>query len=308
MPNALAHFGVQGLTTRFFLRDSDVKWIYLGCILPDLPWIMQRFVRYLFPRVDVYDLRLYAVVQASFLFCLLLGLALAALSTRFWRTFAILGLNAFLHLVLDAFQIKWANGVHFLAPISWRMTNFGMFWPESLTNRVLTLFGLSFVLVYWWSGFRRPVCMNWRSVRRLTTLIALVSVYFLLPILLLRGPEEADNHFVRTLRNRNERTGRYVEIDRRHYFPTTRGGVLRTFAGEELNMEGIELDHPAIVSIRGTFISEDRVQVEEYHVHSWIRDGASYLGLLLLFILWVSSLLSQKPWRRDPARSSERMA
>ena len=71
MPNTLAHIGLQGLATRKLLRDADLKWIYLSCIIPDVPWIIQRLVRYVIPNIDLYDLRLYAIVQASFLFCLL---------------------------------------------------------------------------------------------------------------------------------------------------------------------------------------------------------------------------------------------
>ena len=69
MPNTLAHLGVQGIATRSVLRDADLKWIYLGCIIPDVSWIIQRLVRYVIPNIDLYDLRLYAIVQASLLFC-----------------------------------------------------------------------------------------------------------------------------------------------------------------------------------------------------------------------------------------------
>ena len=61
---------------------------------PDLPWILQRLVQVALPSFDAYDLRLYAIVQASLFFCLLLSLALAMFSTLFWRTFAILGINS----------------------------------------------------------------------------------------------------------------------------------------------------------------------------------------------------------------------
>jgi hypothetical protein len=303
MPNAIAHFGVQGLTTRFFLRDSDVKWIYLGCLVPDFSWIMQRFVLFFFPDVDGYDLRLYAVVQGSLLFCLIIGLALAALSTRTRRTFTILALNSFFHLILDACQIKWANGVHFLAPFSWQMTNFDLFWPESLPTHVLTLFGIVYVLYYWRSGFRCATNIRWRSAKRICAGTALVVVYFVAPFFFISGPEELDNHFVKTLRDRQERTGSYIEIDRNHFVHTPGGGVLRTFAGEELHVEGVEIDRSVLLSIRGTFITEDLVRVEEYHVHSWIRDGSSYLGVLIFSLLWFSSILGEKPWKCEVKRS-----
>jgi hypothetical protein len=51
VPNALAHLGVQGVATRALLRDADLKWVYIGCIIPDIPWILQRFVRAVFSVV-----------------------------------------------------------------------------------------------------------------------------------------------------------------------------------------------------------------------------------------------------------------
>ena len=75
MPNTLAHLGVQSLATRALIRDSDLKWIYLGCIVPDLPWTLNRLVKTTVPSVDLYDLRLYVIVQASLFFCLLLSFA-----------------------------------------------------------------------------------------------------------------------------------------------------------------------------------------------------------------------------------------
>jgi hypothetical protein len=131
---------------------------------------------------------------------------------------------------------------------------------------------------------------------RLSVFFALIVAFFTLPFLLLDGPEEADNHFVKTLRNSHDRSGRYIEIDRRPYLHHTSGGILRTFAGEELSVDGMKLDYsvPA-VSVKGDFVTEDKIQVSQYHVHSkWIRDGSSYLGLLLVSILFIIALVRQK--------------
>ena len=96
MTNTLAHIGLQGLATRRILGDADFKWIYLGCIIPDIPWIFQRLIRFTFSDINVYDLRLYATVQASLLFCFLLSLSLATISKSFWKAFIILSINSFL--------------------------------------------------------------------------------------------------------------------------------------------------------------------------------------------------------------------
>jgi hypothetical protein len=75
-----------------------------------------------------------------------LSAAAALLAQAFWRTWAILGGNAVLHLILDAMQTKWGNGVHFLVPFSWDLTNWGLFWPESAVTYGLTAFGLGYIL------------------------------------------------------------------------------------------------------------------------------------------------------------------
>ena len=51
MPNTLAHLGVQALVTRTLLPRAELRWIALGCVIPDLPWIAQRALRTLFDGV-----------------------------------------------------------------------------------------------------------------------------------------------------------------------------------------------------------------------------------------------------------------
>jgi hypothetical protein len=295
MPNTLAHVGFQGLTTRALLRGADFKWIYVGCILPDLPWIFQRFVRAVFSGVDPYDLRLYVIVQSSLFFCLLLSFALATLSAHFWRTFAILGINSFLHLLLDAFQTKWANGVHFLAPFNWQLTNFGLFWPESFITYLFTGFGLAYFVWSWRVSVKIPLDLKWQPAIRGLALFALLTAYFATPLMLLDGPEKANNHFVKTFRTQKGRTGSYVEIDRVAYDDNASGGVIHTFAQEELNVDGMPLNSSSAVSVRGTFITQDRIRVKEYHVHAHlIRDSGSYLGLTLVALLWIDAVRRRK--------------
>ena len=241
MPNTLAHLGVQGLTTRFLLKDADYKWIYLGCIIPDFPWILQRIVKLAFPSIDPYDLRLYVIIQSSFCFCLLLSAALATLSVNYWKTFAILGFNSFLHLLLDACQIKWANGVHFLAPFNCHLTNFGFFWPENFLTYLLTIFGISYLVWNWRRAVIIPINLTYRTAMRLSVFFALIVAFYTFPFLLIDGPEEVDNHFVKTLRKPHDRPGRHIELDRNSYISHPSGGTIRTFTGEELSMDGRRL-------------------------------------------------------------------
>jgi hypothetical protein len=299
MPNTLAHLGIQSVATRAVLHDADHKWIYLGCILPDVSWICQRLAGQILPGIDPYDLRLYVVVQASLLFCLVLSLALATLSNHFWKIFAILSLNSIFHLLLDACQTKWANGVHLLAPLNWELINFNLFWPESLPTYLLTIFGLAYFIWSWRSSVDTPVGMRWRPPMRLLAFIATIALYFSGPFLLVSGPENADNHFVQTLRNREDRVGRHVELDRSYYQYRSSGGSLSAFAGEKLEVEGIAVDRSTIISARGTFVSDNRVRIKDYHVHSrWFRDLANYIGLSLVGMIWLCAVWREK-FRRE---------
>jgi hypothetical protein len=303
MPNTLAHIGLQGLATRRLFRDADYKWIYVGCIIPDLPWIYQRLIKYFIPDIDFYDLRLYAIVQASLLLCLLFSLALATISKHYWRTLVILSSNSLLHLVLDASQIKWANGVLFFAPLSWQLTGFDLFWPESIPTYTLTVFGLFCLALSW----RKSIALNsgfiLRSGLRISILIFFASAYFIVPFFLLHGPEDADNHYVKTLRTVKSRPGSYVEFDRAGYTPTDSGGVLKTYAGEEISIKGIKLLHSAKMSVRGRFIDSNSVQVYDFHIHSDLfRDAASYAGLGLIAMVWIVFLIRKRKCRVDMPR------
>ena len=294
MPNTLAHLGVQSIATRTLIRDSDLKWIFFGCIIPDIPWIIQRIIHIVLPGVDAYELRLYAVVQASFFFCLLLSMAIARLSNRHWKTFVILGFGSLLHLFLDALETKWGNGVHFFAPLDWRMTNFNFFWPESFPTYLITAFGLVYFAICWKHGLMIPYNLTIRSARHIAVTFIILCVYLLFPIFFLEGPESANNHFVKTLRAQHDRPGRYIEIDRGNFNYRASGSVLHTFAGEELKVKGVEIQRSTVVSVRATFNAENEIFVHEYHVHSpSIRDSASYLGLTLIAMLWIVAYIRQ---------------
>ena len=142
VPNTLVHIGVQGLGNRLISTRIDLKWVFLACIIPDLPWIFRRTIISLAPSVNIYDLRLYTLVQASLLFCVLLSLAFALMSEKPRLVFGILAVNSLVHLLLDAAEIKWGNGVHMFAPLDWQLLSFGLVWPDSLLVALLSLLGL----------------------------------------------------------------------------------------------------------------------------------------------------------------------
>ncbi|RMD61072.1 MAG: hypothetical protein D6826_10825 [Alphaproteobacteria bacterium] len=72
MPNTLAHIGVQGLVTRAAVPGVDLKWVCLGAIVPDVPWIARRIAEVVAPGLPPYEVMLYATVQSALFMCLVL--------------------------------------------------------------------------------------------------------------------------------------------------------------------------------------------------------------------------------------------
>lgn len=307
MPNTFAHFGVQGLTTRVLLKDTDPKLIYLGCLIPDIPWMVKRFILlFTFPAVNHHDLTLYVVVQASLFFCILLSFSIALFFSHFWKTFSVLGFNSLFHLVLDACETKWGNGVHFFAPLNWQMTNFGFFWPDSLLAYLFTILGVAFFTWTLRQSFTSPFGITLRPTVRVFSAMLPLIIYILLPIPLIRGPEDANNNYMKTLQLRQDRPGQYIEFDRASYTYLPSGGVLRSDL-TLLNVAGNSPRQSATVSVQGTFVSEDSIYIHEYHVHTkWFRNSASYLAVALFGLLIVGYHLNRNTGRTEPEEKLEK--
>ena len=287
MPNTLAHIGIQGLVTRRVIKDSDYKWILIGCVIPDVPWILQRLAG-MIPDINPYDLRLYVTVQSSFFFCLILSLLLSTFSKSYWRTFLILSINSFLHLILDSLETKWGNGVHLIAPLNWNLINFRLFWPESIIAHVLTAFGILYFWLKWPESYRSKSELAFRPI----PIFLISAVYVFLPFWFLSGPENADNHYVKTLRSIETRNGKYIELDRGRYIANNGKNMLITFAGEKLDVKGVEKNNSHAISIQGTFVTNHLVRVSNYHTHHVVfRNAASYVGLFLVAFYWICNIL-----------------
>ncbi|MCG6893708.1 MAG: metal-dependent hydrolase [Desulfobacteraceae bacterium] len=286
MPNTLAHIAVQGPGTRALMRNAGFGWILLGCIIPDVPWILLRAAGFAL-ELNPYDLRLYAIVQSSLVFCLVLSLFFASFSKTFLPVFGILATGSLMHLLLDAMQTKWGNGVHLLAPLSWKLLGFHLFWPENAVTYILTASGLVVFALQWRKASFRMPDLVWRPVAS----TALAVAYLLLPALFLQGPAMADNHFVQTLRHVSDRAGKSVEMDRVRV--SDHGGVLyvRTFAGEEIPVRGLSASSVGTVSLKGTFLEDNYLSVTRHHLHLPLyRDTASILGLCLVTLYWIAPL------------------
>lgn len=309
MPNTLAHVGAQSLISRGVVRGADLKWIYLGLLIPDLPWIGLRVFKSL-PLGPLayegyfYDGLAYAHIQASLSFSLLLAGFFAAFSTRPRLAFVLLALNVVLHLLLDALQTKWANGVHLLAPFDWHLTNFGFFWPESAVSLGLTLLGLIYILVAWRASGDSVIDLCWPKGWRLWGAVFLLLAYIFAPLVLLEGPKAADNHSIHSLTNLASRAGRPVAFDRSRI--DDRAGQVTLLApdGEALDLVGADLPATGLASVRGHFLDGKKIEVAAYHQHWGVaRDYPTMLGLVLIAIIWLKAIWRRHGGRFDEARS-----
>lgn len=286
MPNTLAHIGVQSVLTRTVLNSADVIWIYIGLLIPDIPWIIQRVIRTFYPAVDLLMLRSYSVIQATLFGSLLLSFLIAYMTREQWKVFAILGLNAGVHLIIDAGQMKYANGVHFLAPFSWEMTNWGLFSIEGIFTYLLTGFGFIYLLWSWRT--LNPLFGQLKRIRWPQILVISLStmLYFTFPFLFLEKPVQANNHYIKTLQNSENRTGKYIELDRANFKIAEGNKVIKPgHYSEWLQVKELPVENSASVSIKGFFSEQNVITVKEYKVHTdWFRDMASYAGLILIFL------------------------
>jgi hypothetical protein len=286
MPNTLVHFAAQGAASRGVWPRLDARWIYLGCLLPDLPWMLRRAVVAFGLPVDPFDLRLYTMALASLAGTLLLCAALSAVTAAPRLVLVVLGANALLHLLLDATELKFGNGVHLAAPFSWRMTSFDLLLGESPVYAVLAVLGL--LLVVWELTRPRPAIVGFvLKARRLSVAAALAVAYLAFPLPFLGAIQASDSYSVRTLREVDLRAGRTVGLDRTAFHETPQGGVVHLWTGEDVRATGRLPAHNATISLEGTFLTPDVLRIDRLFVHRQNRDWPSYVALLLLVVLWV---------------------
>ena len=299
MPNTFAHLGVQTVITRSCIRSADIKWIGIGCVIPDIPWILQRIIGQFIPAIDALDLRIYCMIQASFSMCLIFALALAVLTSKPGKIFFIISVNCLFHLLLDAMQTKWANGVHFLAPFDWRLVQLQLFWPEANITLVLTGIGVIALFVYGWLDRNRQITFSVNYFRSFMAAL-LMLIYLLVPFMFFAGPIKADNHYVQTLRNIEERQGKEIGFDRCRFEKNS--STIRVFTKEEFTVTGALPKKSGSISLIGEFSDQQSIAIKQLYEHTGARDFYSYLGLLSVLALWITSFVRKRVsinWRQQ---------
>lgn len=310
MPNTLAHLGVQLLATRAIAGRrwaADVLLLsVIACVLPDVPWIVQRALRPFLITLDdpqlLFDARLYFTAQGSLLFCLILAAAIAVLVERIGFSFTVLAVGILAHLALDALQIKWANGVILWAPFSWRQGRVDWFWPESLWSDVMTASGVAVVV---WFGARLgaaripsgPAVQLRPSTGRVLGAALLLGLYLAAPLALEGQLQAANVHFIDTMRSPN-RTGAVVELSQAAHGRDEAGAWVRTLSEEIVRLDcsrgepdvcrAVEWGEGGRLSVRGRFVDHATVAPLALHQHRpRLRVVASLVGLSAALILAV---------------------
>ncbi len=289
MPNTLIHIAIQAPLSRTVYRKAEIPWILAGTIIPDIPWIFQRIL-YNVPVIDPYSLRLWTTIQASLLFCLLFSWAAAAFARRPGLVFVLLGCNCLLHLLLDAMQIKWGNGVHLLAPFSWQTMDLGFIWPEHYAGYILSFIGLVYLLFYWKTLRREGLALS-RSPHWKTAGICL-AVYLFAPFMLLGQLEKSNTNFLEVIQDSTIRPGQAVQLDRVSF--RAESSSVMTFTRERLSVTGAVPQQSGNISLKGRFTDTDSLHIEQFHVHNSYRSYASQVGLFLVLLIWLNLLFDKR--------------
>jgi hypothetical protein len=301
MPNTIAHLGVAALATRAVLPKSDIKWIFLGAVLPDVPFILKRIVIWAAPGADVLSIRVFSIIQASLLFCLILAFACSMFSKKPKHVFLVLGFGVVLHLLLDSLQIKWGSEVHLFAPFSWWSPNFGLFWPEQFPSHLMTALGAGYV-IYAFAGQMRldSSDLAWPGARRAMAIATAVALYFFAPLMLINAAEEAGAGNAQIGRQ-TDRTGFEMEIDRGPFRYEDGQLLVQLFEGTFVFLEGVEteLAERGKISAKGQFLQHNRFVASQYHVNNTsFRELSSIVGLAIVLGYWLVFLVvnsSRKP-------------
>lgn len=263
-------------------------WIIIACILPDLPWIGLKILLSL-GLMNPYDLRLYSTAQASLVFCLLLSATLSQFGTQKLRVFLILAVNCALHLILDALQIKWGNGVHLISPLSWQMFHLGLSWPEHPATILITVTGFLFFLYNWNKLLPHRTSVELaRGVRSSWTILFLL-LYLLGPLYFLPELEKDDVYYIHTLRQSEARPGKSIAFDRAHYSAEFK--QLRSWSGEQFSVIGPQPSESGRVSFKGHFLTPAVFISSQYHLHKDFRDLSSLTGLIMTCLLLTQSFI-----------------
>ncbi len=242
--------------------------------------------------LDPFIIAHYATIQASLFFSIILAAALSLLSQNTQRVFALLLFNCTLHLLLDSCQIKWGNGILLFVPLSWKITQFNLFWPEEPASHFMTAMGLLSLLFLWRKSIQDGIQLSSLTIKHRNVLLILLFIYLVTPFFFFHNSIAANNRYLTTLRNSEQRQGKIIEFDRVPYSASEKS--MNTFSQETIFLSGNLPKQSSLLSIKGKFVTMKRIAVTKIHTHTIHRDWLSYLGLFLIIMLWAQTYYKRK--------------
>ena len=301
MPNTLAHIGAQLPLTRILFSKVDPRWVTLGLLIPDLPWIYQRLVLYFLPTVSPIDVRAFVVVMSTPLFCMLFSAAIALLFRGSRWIFILLSLQCLLHLLLDCIQEKGGVGVPFFGPFDWQSFSWPLFPMDGWISTLLTCAGGCCIL--WLLRGKLPNSTlgfpGYRIRWRILGSTILVLIYTLAPLALMQNAVEANVHDLKLWSGSMPRTGMQAHFDRANFIPgpiVGVGEIQDVFNPEPIPIMGIDLQQRALISTIATFKDETTLVAGDYVIHpTGRRFWFTIAGLAGVALFWIYPCLKKIP-------------
>lgn len=297
MPNTLAHIGAQLPVTRAVSSKVDPRWVALGLLIPDLPWIFQRLIHLVFPQAPAIDIRAYVVVMSTPIFCMLLSAGISLLVKNSALVFAILAVESLLHEFLDCFQEKGGVGVPLLGPINWTSFSWPAFPMDGWISNLLTLSGALVILLLLLGKWKypttiRPARTGWQW--RAPVVILFLASYIIGPMAFKEAAIRGNVHDLAVWRGDLPRMGMQIHFDRANYVPGSKpgeSGITDNFNEDPIRIIGIQEEQPSLISTIATFSDEETLIADDYVVHPpGRRFWYTITGLIGVGLIWLIPL------------------
>lgn len=181
MPDLVTHFGTSYLAFRPFPWRVDPRLLFLGALLPDIPWILARVLRPM--SLDPIALYAFLVPFSTPLVVIFLAGLIALLHERRIRCFLTVVIAGLLHIGLDTLQTRPVDGPILFYPFSYRQFSLQWFWPEDAVSYIAVA-GSAIVIVI---AMRDPIPPMGFRFKNVGTVLASVFLCGLLALFTQEG-------------------------------------------------------------------------------------------------------------------------
>jgi hypothetical protein len=280
--------------TRALFKTADPRWICLGLLIPDLPWILQRVLLSIPIDIPPYAIRAYVVGMSAPLMCSILSAAIASLFKKWREVFSILLFGSMVHLLLDAVQEKGGLGIPLAYPFYFETFSYPLFSMNGWISVSITFIGLLttlYILLKPRNYFPFP---KWTHEKhRLILCGILVWGYLTIPAMFLEATIRSNVHDTGVISGLLNRTGASVHFDRAHFTPGVVSSIKNSTMPSAVEVVGIDLNAPALVSGKAIFVSENTLEMQSYEAHPrYARFSYTMVGLLAIIAIWIRPILS----------------